>query len=105
MQHGEIWWGNITSPTGRRPVLLLSRDQAYKIRTSITIAPITRTIRNIPTEVELGSDDGMQTKCVVNVDNIMTVPKSALTTKITTLSQSKMKKVNEAIIFALDLKI
>jgi len=92
-------------PLGRRPVLLLSRDAAYSVRTSITIAVITRTIRNIPVEVLLGQEDGMPAKCVVNVDVILTIPKSRLTGRITALSAEKMAAVSRAIVFALDLKI
>ena len=104
MQRGEVWWGNITSPIGKRPVVLLTRDKAYNVRTSVTIAPITRTERGILTEVPLDETDGMQTKCVVNLDDIMTIPTTALIDKITTLSPEKMQAVKRAIIFALDLK-
>jgi mRNA interferase MazF len=83
----------------------LSRDAAYSVRTSITIAVITRTIRNIPVEVLLGQEDGMPAKCVVNVDVILTIPKSRLTGRITALSAEKMAAVSRAIVFALDLKI
>jgi mRNA interferase MazF len=83
----------------------LSRDAAYSVRTSITIAVITRTIRNIPVEVLLGQEDGMPAKCVVNVDVILTIPKSRLTGRITALSVEKMAAVSRAIVFALDLKI
>ncbi len=54
MLRGEVWWIELPPPTGRRPVLLLSRDAAYRVRTSVTVAIITRTIRNIPVEVLLG---------------------------------------------------
>ncbi len=76
MRRGEVWWAELPQPIGRRPVLLLSRDVAYSVRTSVTVAVITRTIRNIPVEVLLAQEDGMPTDCVVNLDNILTVPKS-----------------------------
>jgi len=53
MKRGEVWWANLPAPIGRRPVLLLSRDRAYQVRTAVTVAEITRTIRHIPVEVEL----------------------------------------------------
>ena len=105
MRRGEVWWAELPQPTGRRPVLLLSRDAAYSVRTSVTVAIITRTIRNIPVEVLLGPGDEIPTKCVVNLDNILTIPKSRLTERITTLSPEKMTAVGKAIVFALDLRI
>ena len=103
MRRGEIWWANLPSPVGRRPVLLLSRDTAYQVRTSLTVAAITRTIRHIPVEVSLEAEDGMFEKCVVNLDESMTIPKSLLTEPITTLSSQKMALVDKAISFALDI--
>ena len=105
MRRGEIWWAELSPPIGRRPVLLLSRDAAYRVRTSVTIAIVTRTIRNIPVEVPLGLEDGMPTLCAVNLDNILTIPKSKLTERITTLSADKLTAVTKAIIFALDLRV
>ena len=103
MLRGEIWWAELPPPIGRRPVLLLSRDAAYSVRTSVTTAVITRTIRDIPVEVVLGQGDGMPVKCVVNLDNIITIPKARLIERITTLSTEKMTAVVKAITFALDL--
>jgi mRNA interferase MazF len=105
MHRGEVWWTELPQPIGKRPVLLLSRDAAYSVRTSVTVAVITRTIRNIPVEVLLGQEDGMPTECVVNLDNILTIPKSRLTERVTTLSAEKMTAVAKAIVFALDLRI
>ena len=104
MQRGEIWWAQLDPPAGRRPVLLLSRNKAYEIRLSITVAPVTRTIRGISTEVILDEKDGMPVKCVVNLDDIATISKRVLVEKLTALSQEKMKLVSAAIIFALDIK-
>ena len=105
MHRGEVRWAELPSPIGRRPVLLLSRDAAYSVRTSVTVAIVTRTIRNIPVEVLLGLSDGMPAKCVVNLDNILTIPKSRLTERITQLSPDKITAVAKAIVFALDLNI
>ena len=89
-------------PAGRRPALLLSRDAAYRVRAAVTVAPITRTIRNIPVEVLLDQSDGMPARCVVNLDDITTVPKSLIKQRVTTLSPEKIQKIDEAIRFALD---
>ena len=105
MQRGEVWWAELSPPISRRPVVLLSRDAAYSVRTSVTVGIVTRTIRNIPTEVSLGEEDGMPTCCVANLDDILTIPKSRLAERITSLSSKKMTAVSEAIAFALDLRI
>lgn len=105
MRRGEIWWAELPPPIGRRPVVLLSRNVAYRIRTSVTVGMVTRTIRSIPVEVPLGMEDGMLEKCVVNLDDILTIPKLRLVERITTLSPQKMTAVARAIIFALDLKV
>ena len=105
MRRGEVWWAELPTPIGRRPALLLSRDAAYSVRTSVTVAIITRTIRNIPVEVLLGQEDGMPIECVINLDDILTVPKSRLTQRITTLSAEKMVAATKAAVFALDLGI
>jgi len=104
MRRGEVWWAGLPPPIGRHPALLLSRNAAYKVRTSITVAVITRSIREIPVEVMIGPEDGMPARCVINLDTILTIPKSTLTERITTLSSGKMSAVEKAIIFALDLR-
>jgi len=105
VRRGEVWWAELPQPIGRRPVVLLSRDAAYRVRTSVTVGMVTRTIRGIPVEVPLGMEDGMLEKCVVNLDDILTIPKARLVERITTLSPQKMAAVARAIIFALDLKV
>lgn len=105
MRRGEVWWADLPPPIGKRPALLLSRDAAYSVRTSVTVALITRTIRNIPVEVMLDQKDGMPAKCVVNLDDILTIPQVRLTERITTLSAEKMPAVAKAVSFALDLRV
>lgn len=103
MSRGEVWWADLPRPVGRRPVVLLSRNPAYSVRTSVTVAPVTRTIRDIPVEVPLGPGDGLPARCVVNLDDLTTIPKPLLTERITALSPEKMAAVDAAIRFALDL--
>jgi mRNA interferase MazF len=90
-------------PAGRRPAVLLSRDAAYRVRAAITVAPVTRTIRNIPVEVVLDRSDDMPIGCMVNLDDITTLPKVLIKQRITPLSQEKIHQIDEAIRFALDL--
>lgn len=103
MERGEVWWARLPLPAGRRPVLLLSRNRAYQVRRSVTVAPITRTIRGIPVEVLVDESDGMPTRCAVNLDDILTVPIAILEDRVTTLKREKILQVNAAIAFALDL--
>jgi mRNA interferase MazF len=83
--------------------VLLSRDAAYRVRAAITVAPVTRTIRNIPIEVSLDRSDGMPARCVVNLDDITTLPKVLIKQRITVLSAEKIHEIDEAIRFAPDL--
>ena len=103
MKRGEVWWVDLPAPAGRRPAVLLSRDAAYRVRSAITVAPVTRTIRNIPVEVGLDRSDGMPARCVVNLDDITTLPKLLIKRQITALSTEKIQQVDQAIRFALDL--
>jgi len=103
MKRGEVWWVDMPPPAGRRPALLLSRDAAYRVRAAMTVAPITRTVRNIPVEVVLDRSDGMPARCVVNLDDITTLPKVLIKQRITALSAEKLQQVDQAIRFALDL--
>ena len=103
MRRGEVWWGELPAPVGRRPVVLLSRDSAYQVRSAVTVAPVTRTIRNIPVEVQLDARDGLPSRCVANLDDIATIPKTLIRQRITVLSAEKMQEVEAAIRFALDL--
>jgi mRNA interferase MazF len=103
VRRGEVWWADLPRPIGRRPVVLLSRDAAYRVRTAITVAPVARTVRNIPVEVPLGPADGLPAPCVVNLDDITTIPRALVTERITALSPERMHEVGEAARFALDL--
>ena len=98
---GDVYWYTFKEPDKRRPVLILTRNSAIPVLTSITIAPITTIIRSIPTEVRLGPTDGLLTDCAVNLDNIQTVRKAKVGAFITHLSSHHMRSVRKAIEFAL----
>ncbi len=102
MQRGEIRWYRFSSPDKKRPVLLLTRDSVLEYLGEVTIAPITTTIRDIPSEVLLTSDDGMPRTCAVNLDHLQTVSKDKLGAIITVLPASRMDEVRSALLFALD---
>ena len=103
MRRGEIWWAELDPPAGRRPVLLLSRDEAYSVRSLIIVAPITTRIRRIASEVPLGIEDRMPQDCVANLDTIITIPKDCLQSRITSLSTKKLVEVESAIRFSLGM--
>ncbi len=103
MRRGEVWWAEFTKPSGGRPVVLLSREEAYGVRELVTIAPVTTRIRSLPVEVPLGPDEGLDRPCVANLDTITTIPKSALTRRIARLPARKLREVEEALKFALGL--
>ena len=103
MRRGDVWWADLPFPAGRRPVVLLSRNEAYTVRQLVTVASVTTRIRAIPTEVELGTADGLPKRCVANLDVIATIPKHSLSARITALVPGKVAAVDRALRFALGL--
>ena len=103
MKRGEVWWADLPSPFGRRPVVLLSRDEAYAVRSLVTVAQVTTVIRNIPVEVRLSKDDGLPKPCVVNLDNIYTFRNVLLKQRIALLKPEKIAQINIALKFTLGL--
>ena len=101
MNQGDVYWYNFREPDKRRPVLILTRPSAIAFLTALTIAPITTTIRGIPTEVVLTEADGLFATCAVNTDNLQTVPKAKFGGFITHLKPEYMRAVRQAIQFAL----
>jgi mRNA interferase MazF len=95
--------GEPSATGGQTSVLLLSRNSAYAVRSLVSVAPITRTVRDIPVEVPLGPADGLPRPCVVNCDSIATISKALLTQRIAVLSPAKLAAVNAAIRFALSI--
>ena len=84
--------------------MLLSRNEAYGVRSLVIVAPVTTRIRHIPSEVPLGIDDGMPQECVANLDTITTIPKVCLQNRLTILNAKKMKEVEAAIYFGLGIE-
>ena len=83
--------------------MILTRNSILDYLGKVTIAPITSTVRDIPTEVCLSKDEGMQRDCAINFDHIQTVSKKKIGSLITRLSSEKLQQASEAISFALDL--
>ena len=103
MKHGEIRWYKFIKPDKKRPVLILTRNSVIEYLNEITIAPITSTIRNIPSEVFLSKTDGMPRECAINCDHLQTVSQKKIGSIITSLPPKKLVDVGRAIRFALDI--
>ena len=101
MKRGEIRWYKFPKPDKKRPVLILTRDSALEFLGEVTVAPLTSTVRSIPSEVFLSKSDGMQKDCAVNLDHIQTVSKGRIGSLITVLSPKKMIELCSALFFAL----
>jgi mRNA interferase MazF len=100
MKRGEVRWYRFSKPDKNRPVVILTRDSAFEFLGEVTVAPITSTIRDIPTEVLLTKEDGMPRDCAVNLDHVQTVSKGKIGPLITTLSPMKMSELRSALLFA-----
>ena len=101
MRRGEVRWYKFSSPDKRRPVVILTRDSAIDYLGEVTIAPITRTIREGPSEVVLTRADGLPEDSAVNLHHVQTVSRGKLGGLITTLTEEKMQNVKKALLFAL----
>jgi mRNA interferase MazF len=103
MKRGEIRWYKFKAPDKKRPVLILTRDSILEYLGEVTVAPITSTVRDIPSEVCLSYQDGMIKDCAINCDHIQTVSKGKIGSLVTTLSKDKGEQVSKAVQFALNL--
>ena len=101
MKRGEVRWYVFSRPDKERPVLILTRNSALEFLGEVTVAPITSTIRDIPSEVLLTKADGVPRDCAVNLDHLQTVSKGKIGSLITTLSAGKMQQVHASLQFAL----
>lgn len=103
MDRGEVRWYHFSAPNKKRPVVILTRQAAISYLGEITVAQITTTVRNVPSQVRLDLEDGMSQVCAVNLFQMNTVPKQSIGAKITRLSESRMVQIDRAIEFALEL--
>ena len=101
MKHGEVRWYKFARPDKRRPIVILTRDSAIEFLGEVTVAPITTTIRDIPSEVALSQTDGMSRACAVNLDHVQTVAKARIGPAITTLNRTRLTEIRAALLFAL----
>jgi mRNA interferase MazF len=82
-QQGEIWWAETEHK--RRPVLVVTRSEAVEVLAGVVVAPVSRTVRAIPTEIVLGEEDGLGVECAASFDNLQRILRSALTERVGSL--------------------
>jgi mRNA interferase MazF len=104
MKRGEVYWADLPLGYGRRPVVVLTRSAVADIRTLVTVAPITRRVRKIRSEVPVGRTEGLDRASVINVDNVLTVPKELLeSTPIGDLGGTASRRLDAALRWALGI--
>lgn len=101
VERGEIRLYRFGPPDKERPVLILTRGTAVPYLANVTVAPISSTIRGVPSEVVLDTDDGMKGPCAINLHNIVTVARAGLGRRVAGLGEDRMREVCGAIAFAL----
>lgn len=101
MHRGEVWWGEVPE-VGRRPFLVMTRSAAIPVLNSVLAAPVSRTVRGIPTEVVLSRADGMPTDCAANFDNLRVVPKANLVERVCRLDPLRVFEACAALRAAVD---
>lgn len=79
-RQAEVWWAEVEEM--RRPVLVVTRSEAVDVLTGVVVAPVTRTVRDIPTEIALGPQDGLPVDCAASFDNLQRVSRAALTARV-----------------------
>lgn len=77
---GDVWWAEVEDK--RRPVLVCTRSEAIPVLSAIVVAPVSRTVRGIPSEVALGQAEGLEVECAASFDNLATIPRRALTSRL-----------------------
>ena len=103
MKRGDVRWYKFEKPDKSRPVVVLTRDSIIPHIGEVTVAPVTSTIRDIPSEVLLDKVDGMPRECAVNCDHLQTVAKARIGSLLTSLSAARMREIRSAIVFAIAL--
>lgn len=106
MRRGDIFMARLPAPIGPRPVLIVTRTAAIAVRNAVTVAPVTRTVRDIPSEVPLGRDHGLKARSVANCDSLQTIPKHAIRKRrIGRLTTDELPLLDRALRFALGIRV
>ena len=100
LNRGEIWMHTFASPDKRRPVVILSRQRVIGLLRTVIVAPITSSIRGIPSEVPVGIQEGLKHPSAVNLDHVQTIDRQQLKHFVGSLSDEKMALVCRALAIA-----
>ena len=101
VNRGEIWNFRFDRPDKQRPVLILTRQEMIDVLHTVTVAPLTGTIRGVPSEVVVGTEAGLKKPSAINLHHVVTVQKSELKRFVGTVSSGTLRQVKEALLFAL----
>lgn len=105
VERGDIIWADLGLPAGRRPVCVLTRNAAIAVLNAITCGPITRTIRGIRSEVEVGPAHGLPDQSVISCDNLITIPATLLESEaVGHLDLDTRVRLDRALRYALDIQ-
>jgi len=105
VKRGDVYWADLPPPSGRRPVLVVSRDSAIHVRARVVVAPVTTTVRGIDSEVPMGRREGLPRRCVANCDDLLTIPKQIVAeTPEGKLSRARLRTLDKALRFALGIR-
>ena len=104
MRRGEVWWAERAGEAGFRPVIVVSRSAGIDRRTNVSVAEVTRVVRNLPCEVPLHESEGMPVECVIKTDNLHTIPRDRFREKIIELPEDRVFELAQALRYSLDLE-
>ncbi|MGH3434491.1 MAG: type II toxin-antitoxin system PemK/MazF family toxin [Thermocrispum sp.] len=93
---GDVWWAEAQG-LGRRPMLIVTRSSALPVLSRVLVAPVTRTVRGIPTEIPLGTGEGLAQACAASFDNLQPIPRSALVERAGALGARRQPEICQAL--------
>ena len=102
---GDVRLYQFAPPDKKRPVVVLTRDSALSYLSTVTVAPVTSTIRGVPSEVVLSEEDGMKTPCAVNLHNSVTISRQRLGKRVARVSSLRMREICLALRFSLGCEL
>jgi mRNA interferase MazF len=102
IERGEVWWAETPDASKGRPFLVLTRNEAIPVLRTLLVAPISRTIRRIPTEVPLGLSEGLPVASAATFDTVLTIPKAMLVRRMGALAPERHGELYEAFAAAID---
>lgn len=94
-RQGDVWWAEAEDK--RRPVLVVTRDEAIAVLTWLTVVPVTRTVREIPTEIQLGEEEGLRDRCAATFDTLQPIRRGFLVERVGALAASRRELICDAL--------